>query len=77
MMTVPFSNLALGAKFRYLPDTDETKVYVKIGPNSIAQWDTKKVHDRWIGQLIFCFSDRPERRGALDEHVFPMDNPDA
>ena len=76
--TVPFSHLAIGAKFRYLPDTDEKKVFVKIGPNTIAQWNNKMVHDRWIGQLIFCFSDQhPEVPNVLDDHVFPLDNPDA
>lgn len=55
---VPFELLCLGARFRY--DTrkvNEGRVWVKIGPNEIAEWDSKHVSDRWIGQRICCFSD--------------------
>lgn len=53
---VAFNTLALGAKFRYLPD-DKYGVWVKIGHDLIAKWDASKISDTWIGQSICSFSE--------------------
>lgn len=76
--TVPFSWLALGARFKFLPTKPEDKTWVKIGLNEVALWEPKMAHDRWIGQFIGCFSEHhPEDPTACDAHVYPLDNPAA
>ena len=52
-----FDSLCLGARFRY---THDGKVWVKIGHNTIAEWDPTKVADSWVGQTICCFNDADE-----------------
>ncbi len=54
-VTAPFSDLALGTRFRYNPSDEQ--VFVKISPTQIAKWDEDKKTDRWIGQGIYSFSD--------------------
>lgn len=51
---VLFNYLCYGARFRYTP---KTKIWVKIGPDTIAEWDASNVATKWIGQTICAFSD--------------------
>ncbi|MCK4816888.1 hypothetical protein KA005_14050 [bacterium] len=50
-----FRKLALGARFQYA--NRQKKVWVKIGANTIAEWDEDQKVDDWIGQQICCFTD--------------------
>ncbi len=54
IITAPFSDLALGTRFRYNPDHSE--IFVKIDNNVIAEWDEALKTDKWIGQGIFSFA---------------------
>ena len=54
-MLCSFNKLALGTRFRYI-DTD-SRIWVKIGANTIAEWDESQKTDAWIGQRICCFTD--------------------
>ena len=49
-----FKSLSFGVRFKY---TDGKESYVKIGSNSIAQWDDNIIDKPWIGQLIFSFTE--------------------
>lgn len=60
---VPFNSLCCGARFRYTP---QTKVWVKIGADSIAEWDPSNVATKWIGQALCSFSDD----GDLSREVY-------
>lgn len=58
---VPFESLCLGARFRYdTRKSGEGRVWTKIGPNEIAEWDSKQVATRWLGQRVCCFSDKDD-----------------
>jgi len=59
-MAVPFNCLCLGAKFKY---SGSEKVWVKIGSNSIAEWDRFLVQASWAGQQICCFDETDEGLG--------------
>lgn len=74
--TVPFSALALGAKFKYLPTERNGAAWVKIGHNEVAAWDERGAHNASPFQAVCCFTDKyPETPGALDAHIYPLDNP--
>lgn len=54
-----FSKLALGTRFRYINtgNIGKKRLWVKIGANTIAEWDEAQKTDNWIGQRICCFTD--------------------
>jgi hypothetical protein len=54
-----FSNLALGTRFRYTDagKIGEKRLWVKIGANTIAEWDELQKTDNWVGQQICLFTD--------------------
>ena len=57
-MSCLFNKLALGARFRYIQaGSNKNRTWVKIGANTIAEWDEAKKTDNWIGQRICCFTD--------------------
>jgi len=60
----PFSQLCLGAKFKYNSSNDRN-VYVKISPDTIALWDPNNIDTNWLGQPVCAFSDG----GDLDSLV--------
>ena len=53
-----FNKLALGTKFQYTNAGNivKKKIWVKIGINTIAEWDESQKADNWIGQRICCFN---------------------
>ncbi len=73
MKKVPFDKLAYGGRFRYIQNPDNPtmsaacqRLWVKIGPNEIAEWDDENACTGWIGQSICCFSESHE---GLKEEV--------
>jgi hypothetical protein len=62
-----FSDLALGARFKYL---GYEQVWIKINDEDcglIAEYNSEYIrHTRWIGQRICSFSDTPEQLKELD-----------
>ena len=50
-----FCELALGTRFQYA--AGDSKVWVKIDINKIAEWNESLKTDMWIGQQICCFND--------------------
>lgn len=73
MTYAPFSVLSLGAKFKYdsRKHGPQNRVYVKIYPNLIAEWDITNLTTNWTGQQVFCFtdSDDPEDWKELVEVI--------
>ena len=55
LRAVPFNVLCLGALFKY-PSLEDSRVWVKIGHNEIAEWDVSKVADDWKGQSARSFA---------------------
>ncbi|MBY3157341.1 hypothetical protein HFO56_34005 [Rhizobium laguerreae] len=52
---VAFKALSYGAKFQY--SEGNGRVWVKIGHDLVAEWDSSKVADTWIGQSVCSFSE--------------------
>jgi len=51
-----FNKLALGTRFQYTTG-DKNKPWVKIGANTIAEWDESQKTDNWIGQQVCLFTE--------------------
>lgn len=56
---IPFGKLCYGAHFRY-PGQSSSFAYVKIGHNTIAQWDPNQQATGWVGQGIYSLTDNDE-----------------
>lgn len=59
---IPFSKLALGGKFMYIPTIkDHERVYVKISNDRtggcIAEWDDEKIAGGWLCQGIYSLNE--------------------
>lgn len=65
----PFRDLCLGAKFQYDESKhgEQQKIWVKIYPDLIAEWDPKNIDTCWTGQIVTSFTDK---NISLDEKVF-------
>lgn len=61
-LTVQFSMLALGARFRY---PGRVKTYVKIGPDLVAEWDSSQIATGWTCQDVYSAAE-------TDGHDFPV-----
>ena len=57
---IPFSHLALGGKFKYVPSISES-LFVKISNDRmggcIASWDEKLITANWVSQGIYSLND--------------------
>lgn len=65
----PFSHLALGARFMYVDDAQNT-IWVKIYPDLVAKWDYHEQDTSWLGQPVCSFGDSEkdkEVRHILEE----------
>lgn len=55
---IPFSHLALGGKFIYIPSIKgHEQVYVKLSNDRIAEWDEKMLTAHWTGQGIHSLNE--------------------
>lgn len=68
LITFRFSELAIGARFRYIPTLDcyeptfcYQKVFVKISNDllgaCIAEWDDDQITSGWLAQGIYSLND--------------------
>lgn len=53
--SVPFNALCYGTKFKY--DEADQALFVKIGHNTVAQWDARNTANHWVGQGLFSAFD--------------------
>ncbi len=65
MDKAPFKCLSLGVRFT-LPGS---AIWVKIGPDLIAEWDPREITTTWIGQRICSFSDNDDDLDTIVEVV--------
>ena len=61
-LDIPFSKLALGGKFMYIPSIkDHERVYVKISNDRtggcIAEWDDKNIATGWTMQGVYSLNE--------------------
>jgi hypothetical protein len=67
-MNASFKKLCLGAKFQYEAGQ---KTWVKVGANTIAEWDESQLDTNWVGQQICCFA---EDDRDTDQQVVVVDS---
>jgi len=69
-VVMKFTELALGARFKYLVGKKLDRVWIKLndeGCGLIAQYDPEYIqHPNWMGQSICSFADTPEQLKELD-----------
>lgn len=67
--TLAFDRLSLGSLFSYI---GSDRLWVKVGPDLIAEWDSSPEQSGYASQRICCFTD-PNYQVDLDTQVILRD----
>lgn len=65
----PFDRLSLGVKFKYdeKKHGSQDRIWVKIYPNLIAEWNDEQIDTKWFGQSICSFTDSDDPNDLNEE----------